>query len=92
MKNKRPRHENMPRPFFRIQTLRDPVTRGLGNSMSRSFDLRFAGCVPPSRVSPPVTDFRHERASTLTAAVPFVIYTRFTILSDGFAARRSTHA
>ena len=59
--------------------------------MSRSSDLRFTEYVLPSQVSP-VTDFRPERFSTLTAAVPFVIHTRFTILSERFIAQRSTQA
>lgn len=53
--------------------------------------MRFTEYVLPSQVSP-VTDFRPERFSTHTAAVPFVIHTRFTILSERFIAQRSTQA
>ena len=53
--------------------------------------MRFTENVLPSQVSP-VTDFRPKRFSTLTAAVPFVIHTRFTILPERFIAQRSTQA
>ena len=81
----------MPRPFFRKTSLpRTRNSRARFISMSRSSDSRFTEYALPSRVAP-VTDFRPERFSTHTAAVPFVIHTRFTILSGRFIAQRSTH-